>query len=103
MPSVNIFDAPPIFTVSVKTSGALNANISEKKYNSIISEDIVKTKSVKQVDYAIVKISYRSKKVRVDQKLPFYVKFENIGVSAYGPSNPAPIGIAVIGFNNYIL
>ena len=35
--------------------------------------------------------------------LPFRVSFESLGVAGYSPSNPAPIGIAVIGFNNYIL
>ena len=35
--------------------------------------------------------------------MPFRVKFETIDISGYSPTNPAPIGIAVIGFNNYIL
>lgn len=42
-------------------------------------------------------------RVRVSQVLPFRVKFTTLGVNAYGPNNPAPIGIAVVGFNNYIL
>lgn len=44
--------------------------------------------------------SYNSK---VYAKLPFRVKFINIGIEPSGPGLPAPIGIAVIGFNNYIL
>ena len=39
----------------------------------------------------------------VKQILPFRVKFSNITIPGYGPNSPAPIGIAVIGFNNYIL
>ena len=37
--------------------------------------------------------------------LPFRIKFTNIGIEAggYSPINPAPIGIAIIGYNNYIL
>lgn len=35
--------------------------------------------------------------------MPFRVKFQNIDIGGYSPSNPAPIGIAIIGFNNYIL
>lgn len=42
-------------------------------------------------------------KVRVDENLPFRVKFINIGINLYNSSNPAPIGIAVIGLNNYVL
>jgi len=41
---------------------------------------------------------------RISEVLPFRVKFTNIGMrGGYSPSNPAPIGIAVIGLNNYIL
>lgn len=54
--------------------------------------------------------SFRSKIVydkpftaKINQVLPFRVKFVNIGIEGYGPNNPAPIGIAIIGFNNYIL
>lgn len=59
--------------------------------------------SIKTVD------SYKSKiydfpyKAKVSYSLPFRVKFINVGVPGYGPNNPAPIGIAVIGLNNYIL
>ena len=35
--------------------------------------------------------------------LPFRVAFRNIDFAGYSPSSPPPIGIAVIGVNNYIL
>jgi hypothetical protein len=35
--------------------------------------------------------------------LPFRVSFTSLDYAGYSPDNPAPIGIAVIGFNNYIL
>ena len=35
--------------------------------------------------------------------LPFRVAFENIWITAYGPGHAAPIGIAIIGYSNYIL
>jgi hypothetical protein len=35
--------------------------------------------------------------------LPFRVMFTNIDISAYSSKFPAPIGIAIIGLNNYIL
>jgi len=50
-----------------------------------------------------VKVLTSKRTVSVSQKLPFYVSFEQILISGYGPSSPAPIGIAVIGFSNYIL
>ena len=46
-----------------------------------------------------------NKAVSISEMLPFKVRFTNIGIEdlVYGPGNPPPIGIAVIGFNNYIL
>jgi hypothetical protein len=41
--------------------------------------------------------------VTFTELLPFRVKFINIGVAAYGPGNAAPIGIAIIGLNNYVM
>lgn len=41
--------------------------------------------------------------VKVKEDLPFRVKFINIGIPSYGNFNVPPIGIAIIGFNNYIL
>ena len=42
-------------------------------------------------------------RVVINQVLPFRVKFTTIGIDAYGANNPAPIGIAVIGYNNYVI
>lgn len=41
--------------------------------------------------------------VKFTELLPFRVKFVNIGLEAYGPGNAAPIGIAIIGLNNYVM
>lgn len=35
--------------------------------------------------------------------VPFRVRIQNITVPGYSPSNVPPIGVAIIGFNNYIL
>jgi len=53
--------------------------------------------------YPIARIIDKRGIVKISQKLPFYVRFDNVMMEAYGPSYPAPIGIAVIGKNNYIL
>lgn len=61
------------------------------------------SKNFKETNYSnsvISSIDYRS---IVKEQLPFRVRFINKGFSAYGPDNPPPIGVAVIGFNNYIL
>lgn len=63
------------------------------------------TKNIYRADYGIAKIQdVPSHKAVVTQTLPFRVKFINIGVTnQYSPDAPAPIGIAVIGVNNYVL
>lgn len=60
---------------------------------------------------AVIKTGSRKAKIynvkpfnsKINSVVPFRVRFINIGVEGYGSASPAPIGIAVIGVNNYIL
>lgn len=61
------------------------------------------TKSIKSSDFSNSKITHKSGNVKINQTLPFKVKFINIGLQTYGRGNAAPIGIAVIGVNNYVM
>lgn len=61
------------------------------------------TRKISQTEVRRAKFIDVPGKTKVSQALPFRVKFINIGINAYGPNNPAPIGIAVVGFNNYVL
>ena len=54
-----------------------------------------KSWKIKTVDY--------SKKVSINQILPFKIKLTNIGIEGINPLNPPGIGMQVIGFSNYIL
>jgi hypothetical protein len=45
----------------------------------------------------------RHRMSQVIYKLPFRIKITNITVPGYIPLNPPPIGLAIIGINNYIL
>lgn len=62
-----------------------------------------KVRSLGTKKYPIVKISEGKRTVKINEVLPFRIRFTNIMVPGYSASNPAPIGIAVIGLNNYIL
>jgi hypothetical protein len=62
-----------------------------------------KLRSLGTKDYPVSKISQGRRTVKINEVLPFRVRFTNIMVPGYSANNPAPIGIAVIGFNNYIL
>lgn len=61
------------------------------------------TRSIKASDFYKAKIRYKTGNAKVTHTLPFRVKFINIGIQAYGPGNAAPIGIAIIGVNNYVM
>lgn len=70
----------------------------------IIDNSYNRLGKIKDTNYPIAKIKDSGKLLsEIRQTIPFRVKFTTIGVEGYGPNNPAPIGIAVIGFNNYIL
>jgi len=71
----------------------------------IVITDIsdIRFKKVKQYNNPIAKIIFKPRKTKVNSVLPFRVKFTTIGIEGYNSSNPAPIGIAIIGVNNYIL
>ena len=62
-----------------------------------------KLKSLKASNFLISKILFKSGTVKIKETLPFRVKITNIGVPSYSATNAPPVGIAVIGFNNYIL
>jgi hypothetical protein len=71
----------------------------------IVITDIsdIRFKKVKQYNNPIAKILFSPRKAKLKSVLPFRVKFTTIGIEGFNSSNPAPIGIAVIGVNNYIL
>ena len=81
-----------------------NGYISKIDYDNPITvkidDDLYITKFVKE------KRSYKSTieqdlgNVKINEVLPFRVKFINMGVTGY---SVPPIGIAIIGYNNYIL
>lgn len=52
--------------------------------------------------YAIVE-ECKNRLSEVIDRMPFKIRVTNITVPGYSPTNVPPIGIAIIGFNNYIL
>lgn len=60
------------------------------------------TRKIESEDYPIFKIVPEHKIVRINEVLPFRVKFTTIGIE-YGSKHVPPIPLQVIGFSNYIL
>ena len=68
----------------------------------IIDTDSHRAKQIKPIGYPISEIIYKTRAVKINEVLPFRVKFTTIGIgSPY--SNVPGIGLQVIGINNYIL
>jgi hypothetical protein len=62
-----------------------------------------KAQKIETADYSISKIIQGKKQVRINEVLPFRVRFTTITVPGYSSTNIPGIGIQVIGFSNYIL
>lgn len=62
-----------------------------------------KTKSVSATGYPLVNLKDNKTVTLINEVLPFRIRMTNIGIDAYGPGNAAPIGIAIIGLNNYVM
>lgn len=65
--------------------------------------DSGKVSSIKQKNFFKSYVSEKAYTSQISYEPQFRVRFTNIGVPGYSANNPAPIGIAIIGVNNYIL
>ena len=102
MSSVKIFNNTDYYTRSIKDSDYSSVAIQDVKHDAKASHTKRITRIKNKVSNVAV-ISDQKLEVKPKTFLPFRVKFTTIGIEGYGPGNPAPIGIAVIGINNYIL
>jgi hypothetical protein len=66
---------------------------SERFVKAVTTLTYPKTK-VNQTNYSVLKAS---------EILPFRIRFASVQIPGFGVNNAPPIGIAVIGVNNYIL
>lgn len=58
---------------------------------------------ISKKEYSVTKIVPEKKVVRINEVLPFRVRFINVGIEGYSSTNVPPIPLQVIGFSNYIL
>jgi hypothetical protein len=95
-------DIKPGYLASVEQISYSNTSVTGEAHSAKIT-DIIHDAKVTTIGYPITKVMdvvYTAKAIDV---IPFYVRFTDIGIEGYGPGNPAPIGIAIIGVSNYIL
>lgn len=58
---------------------------------------------ITDLDARSIKINDITCKSTIEDVLPFRVQFINVSVFGFSKDNPAGVGVAVIGYNNYIL
>ena len=87
---------------SVKSKNHSVSKITDISHSAKVSSIDFSSKASTK-DYPVAKITNLKHEAKVSSILPFRIKFTAIGIPGYGPSNPAPIGIAIIGYSNYIL
>lgn len=66
-------------------------------------KDYLSTVWIKNDNYSRSSIIDKPINAVIFDQLPFRIRFTNILVPGYGPNNVPPIGIAIVGYNNYIL
>jgi hypothetical protein len=68
----------------------------------ILDENLQKAKTVKSVSYPIANVIPITRGIKINEVLPFRVRFTTIGLSGANANVPG-IGLQIIGINNYIL
>jgi hypothetical protein len=61
------------------------------------------TNVIERTSFSNTQISQPSLGVSINSILPFRIRFSKIGIIGFSETNVPPIGIAIIGFSNYIL
>lgn len=90
-------------TASIKTSDYPIVDFDNEDIYTKITDRTFDSDKIESKSYPIAEFDTDKYSVRLDEVLPFRVKFINIGIEGYGQFNVPPIGIAIIGVNNYIL
>ena len=67
------------------------------------TKSVGKTKNIKYKTYPITKIVPKQRIVRINEVLPFRVRFTNVTIEGVTGNNIPPIPLQIIGFSNYIL
>lgn len=68
----------------------------------IIDDTLQKARVIKDINHPITNIIPVTRGVRINEVLPFRVRFTTIGLSGANANVPG-IGLQIIGINNYIL
>ena len=68
----------------------------------IIDDTLQKARVIKDINHPITNIIPVTRGIRINEVLPFRVRFTTIGLAGANANVPG-IGLQIIGINNYIL
>lgn len=69
----------------------------------ITEKDRINTKSIDNKNFYRSTVLEYTRTVKINEVLPFRIKFTNERVPGYGINNIPGIGLQIIGYSNYIL
>jgi hypothetical protein len=69
----------------------------------IIDDPKINTVLIENSNYSRSSIKTTNRQVRINEVLPFRVRFTSVKIPGYGPNNVPAIPLQVIGYSNYIL
>lgn len=87
----------------VSDVGFKTSKIKLDTFQSKIKDIRLNVKKISSSEYPISKVVNHEIAIKPTSILPFRVSFSSITIDGYTAKRPAPIGIAVVGVNNYIL
>jgi len=103
MATVTIIDANSGVASRTKSVDYPKASFDNLQSTTKVTDIIVNKKVIGAVDYSIFDLADLSPIPAVENIGTYRIRFSNIGIVGYPAGYAAPIGIAIIGYNNLIL
>jgi len=103
MATVTIIDNSSGVARRTKSVDYPKASFDNLQGNAKVSNIINSSKILGPVNYPILDLADLSSQSFIEEISPFRIRFTAIGIATFPDGSAAPIGIAIIGYNNLIL
>lgn len=103
MASVTFADSSARIVKSIAETESKTLKVLPDKTSTKIEALDYNFSNPKSIEYSIVKPIKSYQQTKAESIMPFRVQFTTILIEGFTTSRPAPIGIAIVGTNNYIL
>lgn len=69
----------------------------------ITEKDRINTRSIDNKNFYRSTVLESTRTIKINQVLPFRIRFTEVRIPGYGPNNIPGIGLQIIEYSNYIL